>query len=173
MRFATSYGNRPSLAPDNTDPPHPSDMRYQRWYPSGVVLPDKRLLVLNGTDQDTSLGPPGTSFRPCTSVGESAACSKIRQDVPELYDPATDSTIALENAAKLQPMYARSYVVQTGRGWHDWKVASIGEVHPDFLPGLETIGQYDPFYYTGATSLLDVQAAARDPDRELYAGRHW
>ena len=58
----------------------------------------------------------------------------MRQTVPEIYDPEDDRTIALENAQKLQPMYARSYVVQTGRGRHDWKVASVGEADPDFLP---------------------------------------
>jgi hypothetical protein len=157
----------------NTDPDHPSDMRYQRWYPSGVVLPNKKLLVLNGTDQDSSLGPSQGFGAPCREPPESAPCSKIRVDVPEVYDPEADSTIALENAAKLQPMYARSYVVQTGRGWKDWKVASVGEVHPDYLPDLETIGGYDPFYYTGATSLLDVQAAVKDPDRELYDDKYW
>ena len=80
--------------------------------------------------------------------------------MPEIYDPEADRTIALENAQKLQPMYARSYVVQTGRGWHDWKVASVGEADPDFLPTLETIDGFDPWYYTGDTYLLDVRAAA-------------
>ena len=46
---------------DNTDPEHPSDMRYQRWYPAGAVLPNKKLLILNGTDQDFSLARPQAS----------------------------------------------------------------------------------------------------------------
>ena len=37
-----------ALDETNTDPPHPSDMKYQRWYPTGVVLPDKKLLILSG-----------------------------------------------------------------------------------------------------------------------------
>ena len=109
---------------------------YQRWYPSAVVLPNKKVLILNGTDQDTSLGPPADD-QPCSSETDNTPCSKVRQTVPELYDPEADQTIALENAQKLQPMYARSYVVQTGRGWHDWKVASVGEADPIFLPTLE------------------------------------
>jgi Domain of unknown function (DUF1929) len=157
---------------DNTDPPHPSDMKYQRWYPSAIVLPDKKVLILNGTDQDTSLGPPADDL-PCSSEDDNTPCSKVRQKVPELYDPEGDRTIALENAQKLQPMYARSYVVQTGRGWNDWKVASVGEAHPDFLPTLETIDGFDPWYYTGNTSLLDVRAAARDEDRNVPAEDHW
>jgi Domain of unknown function (DUF1929) len=157
----------------NTDPPHPSDMKYQRWYPTGVVLPDKNLLILSGTDQDSSLGPAQGFGAPCTDPPENAPCSKIRMAVPEIYDPEADQTIALENAAKLQPMYVRSYVIQTGRGRNDWKVAAVGEVHPDFLPSLEEIGGYDPFYYTGATYLLDVRAAVRDEDRDVPADDHW
>lgn len=157
---------------DNTDPPHPSDMKYQRWYPTAVLLPNKKVLILNGTDQDTSLGPPEGQM-PCMSVMDNTPCSKIRQVVPELYDPEADATIALENAAKLQPMYARSYVVQTGRGWNDWKVASVGEVDPNHLPSVEDIGGFDPWFYSGNTYLLDVQAAERDPDRDVLAEDHW
>jgi Domain of unknown function (DUF1929) len=156
----------------NTDTPHPSDMKYQRWYPTAVVLPNKKVLILNGTDQDTSLGPPADDL-PCSSEADNTECSKVRQKVPEIYDPKADQTIALENAQKLQPMYARSYVVQTGRGWHDWKVASVGEADPNFLPTLETIDGFDPWYYTGDTYLLDVRAAARDEDRDVPAEDHW
>jgi Domain of unknown function (DUF1929) len=157
----------------NTDPDHPSDMKYQRWYPTGVLLPDKKVLVLNGTDQDTSLGPAEGFGRPCRSATDNTDCSKIRQVVPELYDPEADETIALENAAKLQQMFARSYVIQIGRGKDDWKVASIGEADADFLPSLEQIGGFDPWYYTGNTYLLDVQAAAKDDDRDVLAEDHW
>jgi Galactose oxidase-like, Early set domain len=162
-----------ALDETNTDPPHPSDMKYQRWYPTSIVLPDKSVLILSGTDQDSSLGPAQGFGEPCTDPPENAPCSKVRVDVPEIYDPKTDSTIALENAAKLQPMYVRSYVIQTGRGRHDWKVAAVGEVHPDFFPSLEEIGGYDPFYYTGDTYLLDVRAAVDDRNREVPGENHW
>ena len=162
-----------ALDEDNTDPEHPSDMRYQRWYPAGAVLPDKKLLVLSGTDQDSSLGPSTGFGRPCASVTENAPCSKVRIATPEIYDPEADQTIALENAAKLQPMYVRSYVIQTGRGRQDWKVASVGEVDSEFFPGLQTIGGYDPFYYNGHTYLLDVRAAVRDHARDVTAENHW
>lgn len=157
---------------DNTDPPHPSDMKYQRWYPSAIVLPDRKVLILSGTDQDTSLGPPADDL-PCSAEDDNTPCSKVRQTVPEIYDPEADQTIALENAQKLQPMYARSYVVQTGRGWDDWKVASVGEAHPDFLPTLQTIDGFDPWYYTGNTYLLDVRAAAADEGRDVPGEKHW
>src|SRR5918996_3138474 len=176
--LADPEGQHPEVHADpldeaNTDPPHPSDMKYQRWYPTSIVLPDKRVLILSGTDQDTSLGPPGTQFSPCASFDANAACSKVRIATPEIYNPEVDRTIALENAAKLQPMYVRAYVVQTGRGRHDWKVAAVGEVDSNFLPGLQTVGQYDPFYYTGDTYLLDVRAAARDRDRDVPDENHW
>jgi hypothetical protein len=78
-----------ALDENNTDPYDTSDMTYQRWYPTGVTLPDGRILILSGTNQDTSRGPEGTS------------ATKVRQPVPEVYDPHTDRTIALENARKL------------------------------------------------------------------------
>jgi Domain of unknown function (DUF1929) len=157
---------------DNTDPPHPSDMKYQRWYPTAVLLPNKKVLILNGTDQDTSLGPP-EGQGPCLTVRDNTPCSKIRQVVPELYDPEADVTIALENAAKLQQMYARSYVVQTGPGWDDWKVASVGEADQENLPTIADVGGFDPWHYTGNTYLLDVQAAEQDEDRDVLAEDHW
>lgn len=157
----------------NTDPPHPSDMRYQRWYPTGVVLPNKDVLILSGTDQDTSLGPPGTQFSPCASTEANAACSKVRQATPEVYSPRADRTVALENARKLHNMYPRAYVVQTGRGKEDWRVAVVGEVDRGRLPDLRTVGQYDPFAYTGATYFLDVLGALRDRDRDRPAKDHW
>lgn len=168
-----------ALDEDNTDPPHESDMKYQRWYPSAVVLPDGDVLVLSGTDQDTSLGPPGTQFSPCSSRSDNAACSKVRYATPEIYDTQADRTLALENARKLFNMYPRSFVVQTGAGPNDWRVAVMGEVDDRFLdqrtkePPLEIIGQYDPFTYTGRTYYLDVRAARLDPDRHVPKEDHW
>jgi hypothetical protein len=36
-------------------------------------------------------------------------------------------------------------MIETWRGRHDWKVASVGEVDAEFFPSIETIGGYDPF----------------------------
>jgi galactose oxidase-like protein len=144
----------------NTDPPHRSDMRYQRWYPTTVALPDGRVLILSGTDQDTSAGPDGSD------------ATKVRQAVPEVYDPRTDRTVALENARKLFAMYPRSYVVQTGPGKRDWKVAVTAEVEPP-LPTGEELEGFDPWTYSGRTYLLDVQGALRDPQRNVPAENHW
>jgi Domain of unknown function (DUF1929) len=164
--------NPDPLDVNNTDPPHPSDMQYARWYPSAVTLPDGRVLILSGTHEEKRLGPPGTQFAPCPSLTANAACSKVRQVVPEVYDPATDTTIALENARKKFMMYAPTYVVQTGPRKDDWMVAVSGEVEPP-EPGLETIGQYDPWTYNGNTYYLDVLGALKDPNRHTPAENHW
>lgn len=147
----------------NTDPPIPSDMKYQRWYPTAVTLPDGKILVLSGSDQDTSVGPAN------------ASATKVRQGVPEVYDPKTDTTVALENAWKLLPLYPRAFVVQTGPNENDWKVAVTHAVVPPLpgQPGGLNIRSYDPFFYSGETYLLDVQGALADPLIATRAQNHW
>ncbi len=68
----TSFVHCSALNENNTDPPLPSDMRYQRWYPTTVLLPDGRFLILSGTDQDTSVGP------------RNASATKYRIETPEV-----------------------------------------------------------------------------------------
>jgi hypothetical protein len=151
------------LDENNTDPPDLSDMKYQRWYQTTVVLPDGRVLTLSGTDQDTSVGD------------RDASATKVRQRVPEVYDPKTDKNVALENAQKLLPMYPRAFVVQTGPGIADWKVAVTAEVRPPLpgQPGGPNIRGYDPFHYVGKTYLFDVLGALADPDINVEAENHW
>lgn len=156
----TEFLHADPLNEANTDPPDPSDMKYQRWYPTAVLLPDGRAQILSGTDQDTSLGPANARF------------SKVRQVVPEVYDPETDTTVALENAQKKFMMYPRAYVVQTGPGKNHWKVVVIGEVEPP-EPGASTIGRYDPWTYNGNTYYLDVLGALKDPKLDVPAVKHW
>ncbi len=144
----------------NTDPPLPSDTKYQRWYPTAVTLPDGRVLILSGSDQDSSAGPAN------------AALTKVRQAVPEIYDPETDTTVALENARKLFAMYPRAYVVQTGSRENDWKVAVTAEIQPP-LPTGAALRAYDPFNYNGRTYLLDVLGALADPNIDVPAENHW
>jgi hypothetical protein len=160
----TAFEHCDALNEDNTDPDDPSDMKYQRWYPTGVTLPDGRILILSGTDQDTSVGP------------RQASSTKVRQPVPEVYDPRTDTTIALENARKLFNMYPRSFVTQTGPGKDDWKVCVAGGAVVPPLPGEPggpDITGYDPFFYNGDTYCLDVLAALADPHRNEPAAHHW
>jgi len=153
-----------ALDENNTDPPEPSDMKYQRWYPTAVTLPDGRVLILSGTDQDTSVGDAG------------ASATKVRQSVPEVYDPHTDRTIALENARKLFNMYPHSFVTQMGRERDDWKVCVTGGAVQAPLPGTPggpNINGYDPFIYNGDTYCLDVLGALADPKRNEPAENHW
>lgn len=166
----TAFDHCSALDENNTDPLLGSDMKYQRWYPTTVTLPDGRLLILSGSDQDTSVGP------------RLASSTKVRQAVPEVYDPDTDKTVALENAKKLLPMYPRAFVVQTGPDKKDWKVCTTGEVQeplplrpedPGFGPGIPDINDYDPFIYNGKTSCLNVLAALADPERDVPAMNHW
>jgi hypothetical protein len=156
----TQFQHGSALDESNTDPPNPSDMKYQRWYPTAVTLPDGRVLVLSGTDEDTSAGPA------------SVAATKVRQQTPEIYDPASDSTLALENARKLLMMYPRSYVVQTGPGVRDWEVAVIGAAAPP-LPTPDMMSQFDPYTYDGKTYQLDVLGAAAAPERDVPAEDYW
>jgi hypothetical protein len=144
----------------NTDPLHPADMQYQRWYPTAVTLPDGRVLILSGSDQDTSVGPSLAAF------------TKVRHDVPEVYDPATDSTHVLPDSQRLMSMYPRSYVVQTGPGVDDWRVLSVGEVQPP-LPTGNALRDYDPFSYNGNCALLDVLGAERVPEDTTGGVSHW
>jgi hypothetical protein len=74
-------------------------------------------------------------------------------------------------------MYPRAFVVQTGPGRTDWKVAVMAEVDPERplpgQPGGPDIGGYDPFFYKGNTYMLDVLGALADPSIDLPASNHW
>lgn len=154
------FPHRTGLFEENTDPVDVADMKYQRWYPSAVTLPNGKVLILSGTDQVSEVGP------------ENAGLTKVRHRTPEVYDPAIDRSVALENAQKLQPMYVRAFVVQTGHHKDDWKVLTVGEAVPPFPTG-EQLRGYDPWEYDGKTYLLDVQAAVADPNRDQPGENHW
>jgi hypothetical protein len=169
----------------NTEPADPSDMKYQRWYPSGALLPDKTVLLVAGTDKDTSLDPARVDCSTEEHRSTHFRCSLKTAVTPEIYNPKKDRTIALENARKHHNTYPRVYPVQTGKGWNDWKVALIGEAHLGALakdaegdprlglPPLSVATQYDPYTYRGMTYLLDVRAAKRDPHRDTPGENHY
>jgi hypothetical protein len=143
------------------DPPHPSDMKYQRWYPSAAVLPNGLVLILSGTDTDF------------TATGEN---EERHTTTPEIYDPKTDTTIALENARKVLPNYPLTYVVQTGPGLDDWKVAVTGEMLDADGTAISPIpaGQVDALdQAVGRTYYLDVQAALAADDKDVPGENHW
>jgi hypothetical protein len=159
------------LNEDNTDPADPSDMEHQRWYPTSVTLPNGKILRLSGSDQDTSVGPMN------------ASATKVRVDVPEVYDPHTDTNVSLNNARKLFNMYPRAFVAQRGHAKDDWKVCVAGGAVVPPLPGPPAPGplqpgqcpitEYDPWQYGGDIYCLDVQAALADPNRDVDGHNHW
>jgi hypothetical protein len=160
----------------STQPSDPSDMKYARWYPSAVALPDGTVLVLAGTDQDASVGPDplatekGRQGLPQSDAAFSA--TRVTQVVPEIYDPRTDRTIALENARKTFPLYPQAEVVQTGPGEDDWMVCTMGgmdRVRNPVPPGGDRF--FGPF--SKQTWCLDIVAALRDPQRDVPAEDHW
>ena len=159
----------------STQPSDPSDMKYARWYPSAVPLPNNTVLIIGGTDQDASVGPDpqarekGRLGIPQTDAAFSA--TRITQVVPEIYDPKTDKTIALENARMSFPLYPQAEVVQTGAGKDDWVVCTHSGVrvqNPVPTGGDRFFGPFDK-----KTWCLDVLAALKDPNRNIPAENHW
>ncbi|MGQ0835589.1 MAG: galactose oxidase-like domain-containing protein [Gammaproteobacteria bacterium] len=155
-----------------TQPADPSDMKYARWYPTAIPLPNNTILIFGGPDQDATV-LPNTSF---DNVGASDAAfnaSRTNQVVPEVYDPKTDHTIALENAPKTFPLYPQAEVVQFDRNGDgafqrdDWKVCTMGGTERIASPFRAGDRYFGPF--TGATWCLDVLAALEDPARGVRA----
>lgn len=143
---AVEAGRPPIIDPDtgrcnprneeNTDPPDPSDMTFQRWYPTGVTLPDGTVLLIGGSDQNTELikdvcEDAGGDPVECDTPGalkvdvdrDEVNRSKTRPPIPEVYFPQTDTTTPLYNAQKHFGFYPHCFVVQTGDGVHGWGVA--------------------------------------------------
>ncbi len=161
----------------STQPADRSDMKYARWYPTAIALPGDLVLVLGGTDQDATIGPSPVPF---PNLGQSDAAfraSKHHITVPEIYDPHTDRTIALENARRIFPIYPQAEVVQTGPDPNDWKVCAVGAparplaTNDPFLKG-EPFATFDG-PYTGGTFCLDVRGAMKDPNRDVPGQNHW
>ena len=173
---ARNYAGCNQLDIRSTQPSDPSDMKYARWYPSAIPLPDNKVLILAGTDQDASVGPdPLAADKGKQDVAQTDtafSATRVTQVVPELYDPKTDRTIALENARKTFPLYPQMEVVGTGPGRDDWIVCTMGgtdKVANPVPPGGDRF--FGPF--TSKTWCLDVQAAVKDPNRATAAEKHW
>jgi len=173
---APHYEGCNPLEIQSTQPSDPSDMRYARWYPTAIPLPDNTVLIFGGTDQDASVGPdPDRRERGrqgMTQVDTAFSATRVSQIVPEIYDPGTDTTIALENARKTFPIYPQAEVVQTGPGPNDWKVCTMGGVERvvnPVPPGGDRF--FGPF--TNMMWCLDVVGALNDPYRDIPAEDHW
>jgi hypothetical protein len=77
-------------------------MKYARWYPSAIPLPNNTILIVAGTDQDASVGPDPLAAdkgrQGIVQTDEAFSATRVTQVVPEIYDPRTDRTIPLEKA---------------------------------------------------------------------------
>jgi hypothetical protein len=166
----------------STQPSEPSDMKYARWYPSAIPLPNDTVLVVGGFDQDNSVPPdPDRVAKGIQNIPQSDtafSASRVNQVVPEVYDPVTDRNVALENARMAFPLYPQLEVVQTGPRKDDWKVCTFnGEIEygDETIPGGARfgVGGGSPPFTKGTTWCLDVLAALKDPKRNIPAKNHW
>jgi hypothetical protein len=179
---APFYDNCDPRDQQSTQPSEPSDQKYARWYPSAIPLPNDKVLVVGGFDQDNSVGPDpdrvakGRQNRSQTDTAFTA--TRVNQVVAEVYDPKTDRNIALENARMAFPLYPQLEVVQTGPGRDDWKVCTFnGEINygDEFIPGGTKfgVGGGNPRFTRGTTWCLDLLGALKDPNRNIPAKNHW
>jgi hypothetical protein len=70
-----------------------SPMNFMRWYPTGTALGDGRILVMSGN----------TTCRTCLA------------DIPEIYDPNTNSWTRLTAAQYTQPTYPYMFLLPDGK----------------------------------------------------------
>jgi len=164
---------------ENTQARDASDQKYARWYPSAAPLPNNWILVLGGTDQDSSVAPDPTRATRTNAAGvptpqqdTAFTATRVNIVVPEVYDPVTDRNIALENARMAFPLYPQMEVVATGPGRDDWMVCTMnGEESfgPEARPGGARF--FGP--WRGKTWCLDVLAAMKDPARDVPAQKFW
>ena len=166
----------------STQPSEPSDQKYSRWYPSAIPLPDDTVLVVGGFDQNNTVTPdPDRVAKGRQNISQNDAAftaTRVNIVVPEIYDPATDRNIALENARMAFPLYPQLEVVQTGPRKEDWMVCTFdGEKNygPEIVPGGARfgVGGGTPRFTAGTTWCLDVLAARNDPNRNIPAKNHW
>ena len=180
------------------DPKHPTNPRYQRWYPSGITLPDNRMVVYGGDDLDESVGPNEADPNFGSRDADFRA-TRIFHAVPEIYNVDTERSIPLENARKVFNLYPAATIVETGTGPDDWKLCALtGEPAPasELPPGprnedVNDAADWRRFCTTpgcaadtrairmvgtrpsSSVDCLDVKAAERDPNRNIPAEHHW
>ena len=69
------------------------DMNYARWYPTLTALPDGRVLALAGE----------------------TGCAGCNAQIPEIYDPVSNTWTALPGASYDIPFYPNAYVLPNGK----------------------------------------------------------
>jgi hypothetical protein len=184
---------------EDVDPSHQSDMRYQRWYPSAITLPDGKALVFGGDDLDESVGPD-LAIDEVNDRDAAFRATQIATPVMDVYDPATDSTTALENARKVYDLYPQGIIVETGPADDDWAFCTLGgqpapasEATVPRSDATDDAAEWRNFCETpgcaedtravrlrligaepaASIDCLDVQAALADPNVNEPAENHW
>ena len=167
------------LAKASIDPPHSTDMTYERWYPTVITLPNGWVFIVSGHDKDETVPPDNPT-------GDAAFdATSIIQAVPEVVRFKPDGTIKdvtpLENSRMVTPAYSRVHVVQRSPMSSKWDVCVI-----DTNPADPSEASSDPaataspgddirFHggATGQTSCIDVKAAFNDPKRDIPKEKQW
>jgi hypothetical protein len=185
---------------DVVDPIHPANPRYQRWYPSGIPLPDNRMVVYGGDDLDESV-PPNESLTAFNDRDVDFRNTRIFHAVSEIYDVDAERSIPLENARKVYGLYPAATVVEFGNrpGPNDWKLCTFtGEPAPasELPPGPRNENTDDAADWrrfcdkpaceedtrairltgdrpSASTDCLDVLKAEKDSKRNIPAENHW
>jgi len=106
-------------------------MAFQRWYPTATTLPDGRVLVVSGA----------TTCFTCTG------------DIPELYNPATNTWTQLTGAQLSMPLYPHMFVLPDGRVLY--ASSTEGTIQTQALNvATQTWTMIDPFPFAGGSSAM-------------------
>jgi len=184
--------------PNSGDPPDPSDMRYWRWYPTGNMIPNGMVMTVAGDDRDETQ-VPNTAIANYNNRDNNLNNSTIQVPVIDLWDPTTDTQVALENARKIYPLYPMVAARETGPGWDDWDVCTVGgESAPASEAPLPRTDQLDEAQHWrdfcsvpgcaadtrkivsgaggnggAAFDCLDILGAMADPNVNVPGENHW
>jgi Concanavalin A-like lectin/glucanases superfamily/Domain of unknown function (DUF1929)/Bacterial Ig domain/Glyoxal oxidase N-terminus len=77
-------------------------MTYPRWYPTTTKLPDGRILVVSGSTN-------------CPECANPSVAHNGIADLPEIFNPATNTWSVLTAASLKLPLYPHMYVLPDGR----------------------------------------------------------
>src|SRR4030095_164812 len=106
-------------------------MAFPRWYPNATTLPDGRVLVVSG----------------------STTCYTCNGDIPELYNPTTNTWTPLTTAQLTMPLYPHMFVLPDGRVLY--ASSSEGTIQTQGLDiATQTWTLIDPFAVAGGSSAM-------------------
>jgi hypothetical protein len=106
-------------------------MAFQRWYPTATTLTDGRVLVASGA----------------------TTCITCIGDIPELYDPATNSWMQLTGAQLSMPLYPHMFVLPDGRVLYASSTEAVIQTRVLDIP-TQTWTIVDPVAVAGGSSVM-------------------